>query len=193
MWFLPAKNAAILTAACILYANTVISNIWQLQTTSNLRWPILSTADSGYEPAESSQSSCWLSYPVNKSLTPMCHVYHLCFCTSWEATNPDKDFPGQADFCFFFFMVILIAWKTKKSSAINLRMYSSIQYDLNFNCPFNCSAYNETHLLIAELTENPGPLLLVSFGGYSLFNRLPQSDGSILVWSEVQSPLLSIG
>lgn len=40
MWFLPAKNAAVLTAAHILYANVVIPNIWQLKTTLNLSWPI---------------------------------------------------------------------------------------------------------------------------------------------------------
>ncbi|CAM9127238.1 unnamed protein product [Bubo scandiacus] len=39
----------------------------------------------------------------------------------------------------------------------------------------------KTICLITELEENPGPLLLASFGGYSVLNRLLQSDGSISV------------
>lgn len=101
MWLLPAKNAAIGTAARILYANMVISNIWQLKTTLSLSWPVVYSAQ---EPVESFQSSQWLSYSVNRSLAPVHHVYNLCFCTTWETTNCDDNFPGQVDFCYFFLL-----------------------------------------------------------------------------------------
>lgn len=49
-------------------------------------------------------------------------------------------------FSFLIFVFILIALKQKKSSVINCRTCSTIQYDLNFNHLFNCSVYNEAHL-----------------------------------------------
>lgn len=150
-------------------------------------------ANSGYEPAEYFQSSRWLSYSVNKSLTSLHHVYRLCFCTSCETTNPDEDFPGQTDFCFFFFMVILVALNQKKSSVINLSIHSSAQYDLNFNYLFNCLVYHEAHLPNNRTWRESWAFASSQFGGYSLLNRLLQSGGAVPIWFEVQSPVLSMG
>lgn len=74
-------------------------------------------------------------------------VWHLCILRIISASVPlGKQQTLMRIFLLFLLHGYFDSFKTKKSSVINCRTCSSIQYDLNFNHLFNCSGYNEAHL-----------------------------------------------
>lgn len=84
--------------------------------------------------------------------TQSTRVWHLCitYITSvsvpLEKHKPWWGFSKAGRLPLFLLRGYFDSFKPKKTSVINLSTSSSVQYDLNFNCPFSCSVYNEAHL-----------------------------------------------
>lgn len=146
MWFLPAKNAAVLTAANILYANMVISNIWQLKTTLSLSWPIFIYgqqwlwASRVFSELPLAVLLSQQEFDISASRISSLLLYQLWNNKLWWGFS-------RADRLLLFLLHGYFgSFKPKKSSVINLSVHSSVQHDLNFNYLFYCLVYHEAHL-----------------------------------------------